>query len=265
MCWVEQAHCTLLAASRLERCVEASSSDLRCSQRFVLTVDVQNGDNSSESFVTYKLGSATDSDGNTFDLLDSVEITLAKSQVQLVYPLTYDRNYNAQPVEVLRTHDATGRSFNWLTNPCVDDISRDGACGWVIDDARQHVPASNGFCCRCSLGECNGMVGWWCEIIKQFVCIIKQLDKLTIIIILVVPRYTHYILRYTILLFYLTSSLADDFFSSAGVCMCVCVCVCRYLSEAQKRGRTTGLHYLWPVPITLHPILQEPAHHRALV
>lgn len=153
-------HATLLAATRLESCTQTAGSasaavspSLRCNQRFVVTVSVQNGQNATESISTIKVTQAVDSNGNTLDLVDSLEISLAKSQINLQYPLSYTRNYNSKPAELVRTADSTGRSFNFLTNACVDDASREGACGWVLDSAGSRVPSSNGFCCRCSLDD----------------------------------------------------------------------------------------------------------------
>lgn len=150
---------TLLAATRLESCTQSSgstsavSSALRCQQRFVVTMTVQNGQNATESVSSFKISQATDAAGNTLDLLDSLEISLAKTVVHLHYSLAYTRNYNSKPAELVRTADSTGRSFNFLTNACVDDSSREGACGWVLDSAGARVPSSNGFCCRCSLDD----------------------------------------------------------------------------------------------------------------
>lgn len=97
------------------------------------------------------VASATDpATGAVYDLSgETLEVTLAKSNIQLQYPLAYARLFNAAPYEVVRTADAGGRSFNFLTNPCVDDPARDGACGWVLTPAGERVPSSNGFCCRC--------------------------------------------------------------------------------------------------------------------
>jgi len=153
---------TLLAASRLESCVQTSASTasdaaanngMQCAQRFVVTMTVQNGQNATESLVTYSLTKAEDDAGNVYDLLDTMEITLAKSTVNLQYPLVYERNFNNRPFEIVRTHDSSGRSFNPLTNPCIDDASLDGACGWMLNEAGTRVPYSNGFCCRCNLDD----------------------------------------------------------------------------------------------------------------
>ena len=69
---------TLLASSRLENCVDTGA--LSCRQQFVVTLTVQNGQNATEGVQTTSLRSAVDAQGNTFALLDTLDITLAKSQ-----------------------------------------------------------------------------------------------------------------------------------------------------------------------------------------
>jgi hypothetical protein len=143
---------TLLAASRIEACVDSGggAGAMACARRLVVTLSVQNGENASESVTAAAVASAVDpATGAVYDLAETLEVTLAKSPIQLQYPLAYARLFNAAPYEVVRTADAGGRSFNFLTNPCVDDPSRDGACGWVLTPAGERVPSSNGFCCRC--------------------------------------------------------------------------------------------------------------------
>ena len=126
---------------------------MTCSKQFVVTLTVQSGQNATESVQTVSLHSATDAAGNTYALLDTLDISLAKSAIRLDYPLTYTRNYNNKPYELVLTRDTGGNSFNWLTNPCVDDPTRDGSCGWVLAQDGSRVPSSNGYCCECNLAE----------------------------------------------------------------------------------------------------------------
>ncbi|RYG50344.1 hypothetical protein EON67_05455, partial [archaeon] len=146
---------SVLAASQLENCISTSGTggSTTCRSRFVLTLSVQNGQDSTESMTAYRMQQARDAEGNVYDILDEVEITLVKSQISLHYPLLYQRNYNNKPTELVRTRDTTGRGFNWLTNPCVDDADKTGACGWMLDSAGQKIPSSNGFCCRCDFSD----------------------------------------------------------------------------------------------------------------
>lgn len=58
------------------------------------------------------------------------------------------------------TKDSGGDSFNFLTNPCRDGVSSNGACGNVLEHGSgTAIPYSQGFCCKCQLddylGECS--------------------------------------------------------------------------------------------------------------
>lgn len=154
-CLLKSAGATLLAASQIEACVDTGSNNVlsTCRNRMLLTLSVQNGQNGTESVSAYTMGRADDGTGQFYDMVDEVSIYLSKSRIALQYPLVYQRSYNNQPYEIVLTKDAGGRSFNWLTNPCIDDPNQNGACGWVIDAAGNHVPYSNGFCCQCNVAD----------------------------------------------------------------------------------------------------------------
>jgi hypothetical protein len=110
-----------------------------------------------ESLVTYRVASATDADtGVVYDLVDTLEITVAKSAVELSYALTYLRTVNDGPTEIIVAGDGGG-PFNALTRPCVDDASSPApSCGYVLAADGGRVPGSQGFCCRCSLTDYFG-------------------------------------------------------------------------------------------------------------
>jgi hypothetical protein len=127
---------------------------MNCSQRFVLTLTVQNEQGATETITSYSLSTATDARGNSYFISDAISISLAKSQISLQYPLTYARDFNNKPYELAMTKDVNGNSFNWLTNPCVDSPTASAtACGWVLNSTGQHIPNSQGFCCRCDLSD----------------------------------------------------------------------------------------------------------------
>ena len=145
----------LLATSQLEMCVNGGT--MTCDERFAVLLSVDAGQNSTESVQSVVLRSATDnaSPPNTYQLVDTLEISLAKSSIRLVYPLTYLRQYNNDPHELLLLRDGSGKSFDALINPCVDDPTRDDvSCGWVLDSSGGRVSQSQGFCCSCSALHC---------------------------------------------------------------------------------------------------------------
>ena len=80
-----------------------------CAQRLVVTLTVQNGQNATESFEVYHVTSATDAQGNVYDLLDTLDFTLVKSVIELHYPLVYVRQFNARPAEISLMQSPSGR------------------------------------------------------------------------------------------------------------------------------------------------------------
>jgi hypothetical protein len=144
---------SLLATSNLEVCVDSGTSELSCEQQFVTTMTVQNGQGPTESVSAYRLRTAKTDNGQDVDVLDTVTVTLQKSQIVVRYPLVYKRTFNAKPKEIVLTRSADGTPYNFLTNPCQDGTSPSAACGFATDYAGQNIPYSQGFCCRCSLTD----------------------------------------------------------------------------------------------------------------
>ena len=66
------------------------------------------------------------------------------------------QQFNSFPNEIVMTKDRSGAPFNFLTNPCIDDFSSDGACGWYFDDKGNTIPYSQGFCCKCDFDDYLG-------------------------------------------------------------------------------------------------------------
>lgn len=147
-----RASATLLAVSQLEACADGGASPMSCAERFAVLLSVQNGQNGTESVVAqYGLRTATDAGGATYALEDSLDISLAKSRIRLIYPLTYTRQYNNQPHEIFLTRDGSGRAYNSLLNKC----DAGAACGSVSAAAGQPAIAS-GFCCSCAACAAGG-------------------------------------------------------------------------------------------------------------
>ena len=129
----------------LEPCVSTLGSVMQnCSLRFAFSLTVSNARNSSLLPMSYSVISAVDDTGHAYDLVDTLDITVVKSGIEIHYPLTYERQFNALPYEVSLFQDASGRNFHPSTNPCVSSAtSIFGACGWVIDASGDRVLDSN--------------------------------------------------------------------------------------------------------------------------
>jgi hypothetical protein len=79
-----------------------------------------------------------------------VAITLTKTPAYATYPLTFVKSFNAKPTELIVR---TGLGFPSLA--CDDGAtSASPTCGWATDPATgARVPASQGFCCACTLDQ----------------------------------------------------------------------------------------------------------------
>lgn len=72
---------------------------------------------------------------------DEITITVTKSPVYLQYPTVYERTVNAAPFEVFRT-------FAEFEECDIEELP----CG-SYDAHQQHVTSSEGYCCRCDVGD----------------------------------------------------------------------------------------------------------------
>jgi hypothetical protein len=84
------------------------------------------------------------------DLAAPITVTLTKTPAYATYPLTYVKSFNAKPTETIIR---TGLGFPSLS--CDDGAgSASPTCGWATDPVSGgHVPASQGFCCACTLDQ----------------------------------------------------------------------------------------------------------------
>lgn len=189
---------TVIASGKLEKCLRRSDSEMDCEERFVISLTAQNGEvrvlqrfddalgtaviwnftklcwqDGTSEIELYRFNDASDEDGNDIKILDTVTIALRKSQVQLRYPITYERvsdyssysqttalirilliavqDVNDHPAEITMFKDSNGNRFQEIFHPCDDSESEAAACGVAKDENGDIVPNSQGFCCKCSL------------------------------------------------------------------------------------------------------------------
>ena len=152
-------HSTLLASSTIEQCVRTGVGADACERRLLATLSVQNAQELVEGVETFNIVAATDASGEVHSVQDGLQVWLAKSSISLQYPLTYVRDFNNKPKEVIVLRNSGGAAFNALLNPCQDDPGEDVACGWVRNSAGDAIPNSQGFCCRCDLEAMLGIYG----------------------------------------------------------------------------------------------------------
>jgi hypothetical protein len=146
---------TLISSSQLELCYRSNGSvavnDIPCTKKFVVSVTLDGGQNATEEIVYWQ--SAVDATTQQhYTLSAPIRISLTKSRPLTVYPLTYERNFNAKPRE--------STIYTTLTPKCKDSPS-DGSptCGRFYDDAGAPMEFSEGFCCSCNICQLFGLCG----------------------------------------------------------------------------------------------------------
>ena len=145
----------MIASSSLEACVnDGSHQPLQCSQKMVVALSVENGQDGTE-VVEATLRDVVDRTGSLGpssvprELEEPIALTLSKTQVIVRYPVTYVQDVNAAPREVVVHHDLNG---------CVDgNMATNPSCGWVIAPDGSQVTHSQGFCCSCSFDQTLGL------------------------------------------------------------------------------------------------------------
>lgn len=144
------AFAVFLSSSKLDLCTSEntaanSNTSLNCQQKFVLTLSIEGGEVSSDSILTW---------GQTLDANTQQQVTLAhplhirvtRSAPKMLYPLYYERDFNAQPYEVA--------IYRGLFGCDADANDAQPTCGRQVDPRTgAAVPYSEGYCCSCSL--CN--------------------------------------------------------------------------------------------------------------
>lgn len=155
---------TVISNSVLETCINTgSNTSIECKEKIVLTLTINNGEDSgAETVVTYLKG-IEDKEGNGYTT-DPYKITIKKSDVYANYPCTYlqDFNYNPRDLTITVPH-----------LDCKDgDLEDYPTCGWKYDTNGNKITDSQGFCCQCPLsvilsgGASQSIRGGKCEFLN---------------------------------------------------------------------------------------------------
>ncbi|KAK9858858.1 hypothetical protein WJX84_008886 [Apatococcus fuscideae] len=157
---------TVIANSQLETCVADGSTvdaTLSCSKKLVTTMTLTNGASLATEQLQYSvpcIGStngkcpcscnyATDPTCTCRDLAQTINVTLTKTPVYAVYPLTYVQSFNSKPYEAVIL---TGGSHT-LTSCSDGAASNSPTCGWATNYLAARITDSQGFCCSCTLSQ----------------------------------------------------------------------------------------------------------------
>eukprot|EP00850_Spirogloea_muscicola_P016156 SM000129S26143 [mRNA] locus=s129:200864:204111:+ [translate_table: standard] len=103
-----------------------------CQKKVVISITVSNGQTEAGQALEAVVSSVQDGNGTSHKLAEPLMITITKSPVYAVYPLTYIQSFNGKPYEEVV-----------LTKHCDDgDSASKPTCGWFLNPDGSHVYAS---------------------------------------------------------------------------------------------------------------------------
>ena len=156
----------VLSQGKLEMCYNYGAAShktsklqqkMNCTQKLVVTVAVENGQNASERIhAIAAVQDLTQGAGTTTRVPeDEITITVSKSPIFIRYATTYVKTFNNQPWELVKRQKGT-LFYNPLDigSRCTANTHDDSpTCGWVYEAAKpaNKVPHSQGFCCECDI------------------------------------------------------------------------------------------------------------------
>lgn len=98
----------VMSSSALQMCYDNGAGDAlaNCSMKVVVTGAINNGESDGTGRLVYDLSSAPSmgKPGDDFTVItapDTLTVTIAQTAINLIYPLTYYRDYNDRPYEIM--------------------------------------------------------------------------------------------------------------------------------------------------------------------
>lgn len=143
---LETGRASLVSSSVVQACTSNAPASgatvtLSCRQQVVVTLAVPTGQSLATQALQFSqtLNSVNDAAGVAQPLAEPIVLTVTKTPVWAVYPLTYRQSVNAKPYEAVE-----------LTTDCVAGAyEANPTCGWFSDASGNHIANSQGFCCPC--------------------------------------------------------------------------------------------------------------------
>ena len=139
---------SIISKSSIEKCINSDpKKDISCKSKMILSLTIQNGEMQDSDNIETVLDQVTDQDGNIQKFETPIKITFSKTPVEVLYPLTYFKDFNWQPIEIVVKSTS-------LT--CKDSSSDDKpVCGWATTTSGKRVENNQGFCCSCNFFSNN--------------------------------------------------------------------------------------------------------------
>lgn len=134
---------SIISRSSIEKCINSDpKKDISCKSKMILSLTIQNGELQDSDNIETILDQVTDKDGNIQKFETPIKITFSKTPVEVLYPLTYFKDFNWQPNETI---------VKSISTSCRDSSSDEHpVCGWAKFASGRRVPDSQGFCCSCN-------------------------------------------------------------------------------------------------------------------
>ena len=156
---------TIIAKSTLNECFQSDAGLTGCSNKLVVALTVENGENATSS-IELKFFSATVNGQDQQIANKDISIVIRKTPVYFYYPTTYLKTVNYQPWEQVAYGTISGSDFTPYNdnilfgeiNTCLDGDEDDTpSCGWAYDADGNRIVSSQGKCCKCSFFQLLGL------------------------------------------------------------------------------------------------------------
>jgi hypothetical protein len=164
-CCVGTAYGLIIAKSTLNQCYQTDTGLTGCTNKLVVAVTVENGENATSSLQLSILSATVN--GQEQQLANKrISVVLRKTPVYFYYPTTYWATYNYQPWEELAYGSLSGTDFTPFNdniffgeiNTCSDgDFDESPSCGWAYDNDGNKISSSQGKCCKCTAFQLAGL------------------------------------------------------------------------------------------------------------
>ncbi|XP_065176232.1 uncharacterized protein LOC135806025 [Sycon ciliatum] len=130
---------TFLAKSAVQTCVrgDASANNLKCQQKLVLTLALRGGQAGEQTYRTTVSSARLEDTGVDASILQSVDVQVQKTRVNIYYPLRYVSSVNNHPKEEVKAKIHVKGGFlglgSWVDR-CKDAPGTDDTtCGYAFN------------------------------------------------------------------------------------------------------------------------------------
>lgn len=136
---------TLVSASNVTKCPGQNST---CVQQLGISLTIDNGQRSGAETLAFNISNFTDDGGNVYFMSSPITLTVQKTAVKVVYPVSYQMNFPASVSEKIKRVSWPLCSEGEISG---NRVVTDSTCGFKMNAIGAPIPYSGGFCCTCPL------------------------------------------------------------------------------------------------------------------